>query len=59
MVSQSRGNLRCLTILKVNQEKDRIARMENSIADYLTKLDEADAQAASQRETVQLKSKLA
>ena len=33
--------------------------MENSIADYLTKLDEADAQAASQRETVQLKSKLA
>jgi len=39
--------------------KDRIARMEDTIADYLTKLDEADTQAASQRETVQLKSKLA
>jgi len=38
--------------------KDRIARMEDTIADYLTKLDEADAEATSERETVQLKSKL-
>ena len=44
------------TTTKVN---DRIARMEDTIADYLTKLDEADAEATSARETVQLKSKLA
>jgi len=39
--------------------KDHIARMEDTSADYLIKLDEADAEATSERETVQLKGKFA